>query len=188
MKKTTLKLNCSQEVRATKRKILENMVITNLYPFCFLNIAVKYQIRTPHPLNFYLYFFVFVAEDPYYCGLRARVPNFAKSNKKNNKDNVKRSGLSHPASMSSLHQLRQGACNQGNRVNSERNQSLWHARSFESGIGKRNKSLFCSIKLIFFFSNFSDLQESPYSHLYGQVAIPRGYVPTPRSMYIGEWD
>uniref|UniRef100_A0A336JW18 CSON011461 protein n=1 Tax=Culicoides sonorensis TaxID=179676 RepID=A0A336JW18_CULSO len=107
-------------------------------------------------------------EDPYYCGLRARVPNFAKSNRKANKELTKRPGLSHPASMSSLHQLRgQQNIKNGNRITAERSQSLWHARSYESGI---------------------DSQESPYSHLYGQAAIPRGYVPAPRSMYIGEWD
>ncbi|XP_063701374.1 uncharacterized protein LOC134831549 isoform X2 [Culicoides brevitarsis] len=106
-------------------------------------------------------------EDPYYCGLRARVPNFVKSNKKNSKD-LKR-GLSHPASMSNLlPQVRRAPNMQESiRMPPERNAALWHARSYESGI---------------------DLQESPYSHLYGHTAIPRGYVPAPRSMYIGEWD
>lgn len=35
----------------------------------------------------------------------------------------------------------------------------------------------------------ADLIESPYNHIYGRLPLPtRGYIPTPRSMYIGEWD
>lgn len=35
----------------------------------------------------------------------------------------------------------------------------------------------------------SDLVESPYNQLYGRVPLPtRGYIPAPRTMYIGEWD
>lgn len=31
--------------------------------------------------------------------------------------------------------------------------------------------------------------ESPYNHIYGRIPLPtRGYIPTPRTMYIGEWD
>lgn len=35
----------------------------------------------------------------------------------------------------------------------------------------------------------SEMVESPYNHIYGRIPLPtRGYIPTPRTMYIGEWD
>lgn len=35
----------------------------------------------------------------------------------------------------------------------------------------------------------SDMIESPYNHIYGRIPLPtRGYIPAPRTMYIGEWD
>jgi len=97
-------------------------------------------------------------EDPYYCGLRARVPNFVKSSskKKESKDTSLKQRLPHPASMSSLHQL---------GTPSSVAHKMW-SKSCESGIDT----------------------ESPYNHLYGRLPVPRGYIPAPRSMYIGEWD
>lgn len=83
-------------------------------------------------------------EDPYYCGLRARVPNFAKSSKKNPKELGKR-GLSHPASMSNLlPQVRRAPPTMQNesRGQPDRNPALWHARSYESGIGE-SSFVFC---------------------------------------------
>lgn len=101
----------------------------------------------------------FTLEDPYYCGLRARVPNFAKSSKKSSKDLGKRSGLSHPASMSSLHQLRPGQNIQTeNRIQTERNPALWHARSYESGIGKMINQ--------YIDRKFQTLIRRPFMHLF----------------------
>lgn len=117
-------------------------------------------------------------DDPYYCGLRARVPNFGKMNNKNNgtinekktsffgkkdfktKDKEKdykekdfvlpkqRSSfvqMPHPASFSTLYQLHQmqngildTASKRGNfqRHKSQPDQyNMWHAKSYESGIG-----------------------------------------------------
>lgn len=47
--------------------------------------------------------------------------------------------------------------------------------------------------LTFRFSFFADSDgrnESPYNHIYGRFPVPtRGVIPpTPRAMYIGEWD
>lgn len=124
-------------------------------------------------LNKILIFFLFrfYPDDPYYCGLRARVPNFAKdrarkasrvteevyaSGNRNgsrmSRDPVpKRRSIAHAdrhqPTFSSLYQL--------NQVNDPRSslyqrlhhhsynmtssphhrQSIWHARSYESGIG-----------------------------------------------------
>lgn len=86
-------------------------------------------------------------DDPYYCGLRARVPNFVKTSKNKGKDSLsamKRisvSNLQHPAaSLASLHQLHQmHAHNQpiyGHHGQYPSHHMMLHTRSFESGIGK----------------------------------------------------
>lgn len=134
-------------------------------------------------------------DDPYYCGLRARVPNFVKSSKSkenNNNSNVANNNsssngkdnsavaiskrlsvahLQHPSSLQSLHQLHQMHPHHNLMAAHQHHQQLmWHARSYESGID-------------------TDVVESPYSHMYGRVPLPtRGYIPAPRAMYIGEWD
>lgn len=109
-------------------------------------------------------------DDPYYCGLRARVPNFVKSSK--SKDTAGRYpasalsvGASQPSSMvQQFHQYQAIHHPQQHPV-------MWHARSFDSGMD-------------------SEALESPYNHIYGRLPIPtRGYIPpTPRTMYVGEWD
>jgi hypothetical protein len=122
-------------------------------------------------------------DDPYYCGLRARVPNFVQKSKAANKSekpdsqiSAKRisvSHLQHPASFPSLQQLHQQQVHPHQQLmaaHQHHQQMMWHARSFESGID-------------------SELVESPYNQLYGRVPLPtRGYIPAPRTMYIGEWD
>ena len=76
---------------------------------------------------------VFVADDPYYCGLRARVPNFVKSSKA--KDTAGRyppsAVSSQPSSMmgGSLHQFHQY------HAMHPQHPVMWHARSFDSGMG-----------------------------------------------------
>uniref|UniRef100_A0A1B0EX59 Uncharacterized protein n=1 Tax=Lutzomyia longipalpis TaxID=7200 RepID=A0A1B0EX59_LUTLO len=124
------------------------------------------------------------SDDPYYCGLRARVPNFVKTSKAppakhhnghsvHEKETPKRMSLAHlqhPASLQSLHQLHQMHPHP-HLMSAHQQQMMWHARSFESGID-------------------SELVESPYNHIYGRIPLPtRGYIPPPpRTMYIGEWD
>lgn len=122
-------------------------------------------------------------DDPYYCGLRARIPNFAKSKSKDKADpaRVQYPGApplpTHP---------------------------MWHTRSFDSGMAllqhnqpqnihrlDRNP---CSWVPTLPARNDSDFTESPYSHLYGRLPLPnRGYMPPPplhprTTMYVGEWD
>lgn len=104
--------------------------------------------------------FVFLPDDPYYCGLRARVPNFVKSSKSkenNNNSNVTNNNssngkdnsaaavskrlsiahLQHPSSLQSLHQLHQMHPHHNLMAAHQHHQQLmWHARSYESGIGK----------------------------------------------------
>lgn len=88
-------------------------------------------------------------DDPYYCGLRARVPNFVKSSKNKGKESMspmKRisvSNLQHPAaSLASLHQLHQmhpqhlyAGSHHAHSAQYPHHMML-HTRSFESGIGK----------------------------------------------------
>lgn len=118
-------------------------------------------------------------DDPYYCGLRARVPNFVQKSKQpvKDKDSIASKRMSithlqHPASLTSLHQIHQPIHphHQLMAAHQHHQQMMWHARSYESGID-------------------SELVESPYNQLYGRVPLPtRGYIPPPRTMYIGEWD
>ncbi|XP_014289061.1 uncharacterized protein exp isoform X1 [Halyomorpha halys] len=105
-------------------------------------------------------------DDPYYCGMRARVPNFVKSKSKDTK--VPPAGgrfvlpPGPPGSHIGLHHIHH--LPQPHPV-------MWHARSYDSGMD-------------------SELIDSPYNHIYGRLPIPtRGYIPpSPRTMYIGEWD
>lgn len=87
-------------------------------------------------------------DDPYYCGLRARVPNFNKSSKNGkSKDNgppkrlpaASTSNLQHPASLVSLHQLHKAHPHAPYMLSAHQHhqhQMIMHSRSFESGIGK----------------------------------------------------
>lgn len=79
-----------------------------------------------------------VSDDPYYCGLRARVPNFVKTSKGRGKDSTASKRLSiaqlhHPASLASIHQLHQN--HPAHILSPHQQQMLFHARSYESGIG-----------------------------------------------------
>jgi len=152
-------------------------------------------------------------DDPYYSGLRARVPNFAKANTKSNgtisdkktsffgkkesksKDKEKDlkdkevvmpkqrpsfAQMPHPASFSTLYQLHQmqngmlGTVSKRGNFQRHKSQpepySMWHAKSYESGIDAE--------------------LESPYP-IYGRLPTPsRGYVPVvPRTkVFVGEWE
>ncbi|XP_015516432.1 uncharacterized protein LOC107221813 isoform X1 [Neodiprion lecontei] len=123
-------------------------------------------------------------DDPYYCGLRARVPNFVKMAKNGHAktavvplaSNYGHVGRPQPppsyvgaggyVSSSSSSQI------YGHHGTPSRPPIMYHARSFESGLDSDERI------------------ESPYNHIYGRVPIPtRGVMPpTPRAMYIGEWD
>jgi hypothetical protein len=95
-------------------------------------------------------------DDPYYCGMKARVPNFGKSkkndkNEKNDKNgktkdqpnpktmtlSKKPTQLVHPASFTSLYQLHQNnTLARQYHFNMVHQQPQWQFRSFESGIGE----------------------------------------------------
>uniref|UniRef100_A0A1A9ZUX0 Uncharacterized protein n=1 Tax=Glossina pallidipes TaxID=7398 RepID=A0A1A9ZUX0_GLOPL len=166
-------------------------------------------------------------DDPYYCGLRARVPNFVKSSSKTAKDHMavgagvlntvstsqspsavaanmmntlsaqKKTSMMmpmHPSmhapppphmhphhiqqqqmmAMAAVHAVQHpvaaAAAAAAHHHLHQHSHPMWQTRSFESGID-------------------ADIMESPYNHIYGRLPLPtRGYIPTPRSMYIGEWD
>ncbi|KAL3289454.1 hypothetical protein HHI36_022878 [Cryptolaemus montrouzieri] len=101
-------------------------------------------------------------DDPYYCGLRARVPNFVAKSRTKETAPAKRFSVNQPAPLPMMHH------HQVNHMPPH----MWHTRSYESGID-------------------NDAIESPYNQIYGRLPIPtRSYIPSQpqRTMYIGEWD
>ncbi|XP_039301260.1 uncharacterized protein LOC111043775 [Nilaparvata lugens] len=115
-------------------------------------------------------------DDPYYCGLRARVPNFVKSKgKEMNGGGGGGNGKMVPPPVHARYPVLPPAPGHGPNshigIPSHHHPAMWHARSYDSGMD-------------------SELLDSPYNHIYGRLPIPtRGYIPTtPRTMYIGEWD
>lgn len=186
---------------------------------------IRVRLATVHfssNIKFLIKIFIFIqkkhnTDDPYYCGLRARVPNFVKSSKNKGKDSLspmKRisvSNLQHPAaSLASLHQLHQmhpqhlysgggsginGSIHHPHSIQYPHHLML-HTRSFESGIGEfapqfaNFNSFYVLIHILLSTRNLdSDMIESPYNHIYGRLPLPtRGYIPQQRAMYIGEWD
>ncbi|KPJ16490.1 hypothetical protein RR48_05569 [Papilio machaon] len=118
-------------------------------------------------------------DDPYYCGLRARVPNFVKANGKHVLPTMterltlkeapvpsKRYSVAHAHPGPFLPHMPPFAHAPMPPA------ALWHARSYESGIDGEHYD--------------------PYA-LYGRLPVPgRGFPPPPaphaRQMFIGEWD
>lgn len=82
----------------------------------------------------------YFADDPYYCGLRARVPNFVAKSKTN-----KESIPSKRYSISQQQQHQQILMHQHMNMNHHaiHQQPMWHARSYESGIGTHPQYLRC---------------------------------------------
>ncbi|XP_063914800.1 uncharacterized protein LOC135131149 isoform X2 [Zophobas morio] len=106
-------------------------------------------------------------DDPYYCGLRARVPNFVAKSKSKETATPKRFSVSQQQAPPPLPMMHQHHMNPHHM----HQHAMWHTRSFESGID-------------------SDAAESPYNQIYGRLPIPtRAFIPSQsRTMYIGEWD
>ncbi|XP_034950123.1 uncharacterized protein exp [Chelonus insularis] len=115
-------------------------------------------------------------DDPYYCGLRARVPNFVKIAKNSQTKILSPYGLTRPQpvppSYAGGYVSSQSSHIYASHAPNKRPPIMYHARSFESGLDS------------------DDRIDSPYNHIYGRLPIPtRGVIPpTPRGMYIGEWD
>ncbi|KAF3424918.1 hypothetical protein E2986_07009 [Frieseomelitta varia] len=106
-------------------------------------------------------------DDPYYCGLRARVPNFVKM-AKNSK--VSTRGYARPPNQAPTYTATGYATSQSSQIYGHlpgnRPPIMYHARSFESGLDSDGRN------------------ESPYNHIYGRFPVPtRGVIPpTPRAM------
>jgi hypothetical protein len=99
----------------------------------------------------------FTTDDPYYCGMRARVPNFVKANKANRivdnnsnyisskdlnklmkeKEHKRIAPSSAVAPLSTFHQMHGNTNLYHHHLPSNQQYSMWHAKSYESGIGKR---------------------------------------------------
>ncbi|XP_073993474.1 expansion isoform X3 [Rhodnius prolixus] len=115
-------------------------------------------------------------DDPYYCGLRARVPNFVKSKNGKEPTPVIMKGGPPPPPLGGRYLLPPGqpgshlGIHHMHHLPQQHHPAMWHARSYDSGMD-------------------SEFMDSPYNHIYGRLPIPtRGYIPSPRTMYIGEWD
>ncbi|TGZ38135.1 Uncharacterized protein DBV15_09987 [Temnothorax longispinosus] len=116
-------------------------------------------------------------DDPYYCGLRARVPNFVKMARNGHGKVGPPPPRGHPRTQPAPSYAGAAyASSQSSQIYghlpTHRPPIMYHARSFESGLDSDNRN------------------ESPYNHIYGRLPIPtRGVIPpTSRAMYIGEWD
>ena len=88
------------------------------------------------PFGASLFFFWFIPDDPYYCGLRARVSNFVKN--KNDKDLPQQSskdpqGTEIKMKMAGSTATYQAALPHGHPMQAHQ---MWHSRSFDSGMGK----------------------------------------------------
>jgi hypothetical protein len=82
--------------------------------------------------NFFKFFF---SDDPYYCGLRARVSNFVKNERKGEKEPpVKESGTEIKMKMTPHVGTYQAALSHGHPMQTHQ---MWHSRSFDSGMGMR---------------------------------------------------
>ncbi|XP_025418695.1 uncharacterized protein LOC112689280 isoform X2 [Sipha flava] len=121
-------------------------------------------------------------DDPYYCGLRARVPNFVKTSNGKTKEAGKDVHVGPKMSTAvppSRYQLQNSmALSNGHLATTNMHYhhhtqpAMWHTRSFDSGMD-------------------AEVFDSPYNHIYGRLPIPtRGYIPTNHRtpMYVGEWD
>ena len=82
--------------------------------------------------SFSIFFFSHstTTDDPYYCGLRARVSNFVKN--KNTKEPVKESGTEIKMKMTPHVGTYQAALSHGHPMQAHQ---MWHSRSFDSGMG-----------------------------------------------------
>lgn len=146
-------------------------------------------------------------DDPYYCGMSARVPNFVKVNrnsrsadinsnyitsanmKKMLKEKEQKKISSSPAiaPLSTYHQSQSYGNGDSLHMASHHQQrnSLWHSKVYETGMGmidwdmrRMNINQLCL--------TLSDPGESPYQ-IYAKLPLPtRGYVPSPRTYR--EWD
>ena len=98
--------------------------------------------RNKQTLDLNLFFFVSVLDDPYYCGLRARIPNFVKKKKKSSDSSMSSSKLSSKltssttASASSLMNLGGVAGKTGQPQQVTSHPFWWHSRLYSENPGQ----------------------------------------------------
>ncbi|EDW58737.1 uncharacterized protein [Drosophila virilis] len=150
-------------------------------------------------------------DDPYYCGLRARVPNFVKASKSSAKDqrdgngnniisNMNGNGSSNGITTlsqkktSMIHNHLAGMHPHAQHIQQQQQQQLMAAAAAAAAHAVHHQPAGHHPHQIWQTRSYesgidSELVESPYNHIYGRhLPLPtRGYVPTPR-MFIGEWD
>ncbi|CAH0562502.1 unnamed protein product [Brassicogethes aeneus] len=82
-------------------------------------------------------------DDPYYCGLRARVPNFVAKSKAKDSAPSKRFSVSQqqPPPHMGMFPNHQHATNINNNNHNVHPHAMWHTRSYESGIGESPLSI-----------------------------------------------
>lgn len=191
----------------------------------------KVTVRIFVPKFFTYTMFPFITDDPYYSGLRARVPNFSKEKQRRESQEiyvsrkqprVNRRSIAgsdrHQPTFSSLYQLNQvndpksslyqrlHYHGHGGYASHSPRPALWHARSYESGIGNWllcvtwrwfNSQMtlsdsFRSLHMKFFISQDSEIVESTYQPIYGRVH-PGMHLGAYRNIrrpsnFVGEWE
>ncbi|OXU31002.1 hypothetical protein TSAR_010015 [Trichomalopsis sarcophagae] len=153
-------------------------------------------------------------DDPYYCGLRARVPNFVKMAKSNGQSHPSVAAAAvAPASVPVASSKNSTAIygHTAARV-SQQHHHHHHAAAAAYGAQQNYPVVHSQTSQIYgqhvvpapakrppimyharsFESGLDsdDRIDSPYNHIYGRLPIPtRGMIPpAPRAMFIGEWD
>ena len=99
---------------------------------------IIFSLVTHRYNNFLINFFFYFSDDPYYCGLRARVSNFVKNDRKGEKEPpVKESGTEIKMKMTPHVGTYQAALSHGHPMQTHQ---MWHSRSFDSGMGMRHET------------------------------------------------
>jgi len=141
-------------------------------------VKLKWEIvdRRPWYSNYFLSVFFF-PDDPYYCGLRARIPNFAKSKAQRDRESTRMASQHPQQPQQNSQQPQQPPINPG----VHHPMAAWH----HGGRGKSNG---------YSCQDFNQLlkYESDYSHIYGRLPVPtrgfRQYPPPRGQIYVSEWE
>lgn len=75
--------------------------------------------------------YLFILDDPYYCGLRARVPNFVKTKRESKVGPPPVLSRYAPMGSSNGH-----LASHAQNLKLQQHQVMWHARSYDSGMGE----------------------------------------------------
>ena len=138
-----------------------------------LSLSFFCQVADNGPSRFLIHVFIFyfffshstTTDDPYYCGLRARVSNFVKN--KNTKEPVKESGTEIKMKMTPHVGTYQAALSHGHPMQAHQ---MWHSRSFDSGMGN------CFWHLPHNLHTFSTTNPPPFIFFVARWHVLRPYV------------